>query len=159
MPKTLTVATDIQKAVLEQVLLSEISSGFWKNARPADHADSWKGVTITVGTDLGATGFDVPRNYNFVNPDFFRRAEDKLMEAAKSVDPDITVKKLKKHLISLNQILGSRLKSPGGEVVKLPRGRKKVTEMATMTEKKDSKTTVRKVAATFAEPVETVAAV
>ena len=70
MSKTLTVATEVQKAVFEKVLLGEIASGFWKNARPADHADSWKGVQVVVGTDLGSAGFDVPRNYNFVNPDF-----------------------------------------------------------------------------------------
>ena len=109
MSRTLTVATEVQKAVFTQVLLGEIATGFWKNARPADHADSWKNVEITVGSELGAVGFDVPRNYNFVNPDFFRKAEDKLMNAAKTVNPDITVKQLKKQLISLNQILGARL--------------------------------------------------
>ena len=31
-------------ALLEQVLLQEMAHGFWKNARPADHADYWKGV-------------------------------------------------------------------------------------------------------------------
>ena len=153
MSKTLTVATEVQKAVFEKVLLSEITSGFWKNARPADHADSWKGVQIVVGNNLGSVGFDVPRNYNFVNPDFFRKAENALMEAAKTVDENITVKKLKKQLISLNQILGSRLKEVGGTVTKLPRGRKapatvRAEDMPTST------TTVRKVMANFAEPAE-----
>ena len=54
--KVLTVATAVQKAVMEQVLLAEIAMGFWKNARPADHADYWKGVEIKVGTVLGASG-------------------------------------------------------------------------------------------------------
>jgi hypothetical protein len=152
MNKTLTVATEVQKALFEKVLLNEITTGFWKNARPADHADSWNGVQITVGTDLGPFGFEVPRNYNFVNPDFFRKAENDLMEAAKTVDENITVKKLKKQLISLNQILGSRLKEVGGTVTKLSRGRKapsaKVKNTSTNT------TMVRKVMATFAEPAE-----
>ena len=153
MTKTLTVATEVQKAVFEKVLLGEIASGFWKNARPADHADSWKGVQIVVGSELGAAGFDVPRNYNFVNPDFFRKAENALMEAAKGADENITVKKLKKQLISLNQILGARLKEVGGSVTKLPRGRK--APAATKTEDTStSTTTVRKVMANFAEPAE-----
>ena len=153
MTKVLTVASEVQKAVLEQALMSEIATGFWKNARPADHADSWKGIQIVIGLDLGATGFDVPRNYNFVNPDFFRKAEDKLMAAARTVNPDITVKQLKKQLISLNQILGARLKEVGGTVTKLQRGRKQPAEpVVTTTQKKTSKSTVRKVAAVIVEP-------
>ena len=153
MSKTLTVATEVQKAVFEKVLLGEIASGFWKNARPADHADSWKGVQVVVGTDLGSAGFDVPRNYNFVNPDFFRKAENALMEAAKTADENITVKKLKKQLISLNQILGARLKEVGGAVTKLPRGRK-APAVSKTEDTKTSATTVRKAMATFAEPAE-----
>ncbi len=149
MQKVLKVATSVQKAVFDKVILSQIASGFWKNARPADHADSWKGVEIVVSTDLGAQGFDVPRNYNFVNPDFFRMNEGALMAAAQEVDPNITVKKLKKQLISLNQIVGSRLKELGGTVSKLPRGRKPST---TVTTKQDEvKTIVRKVPVNFVE--------
>ena len=36
--KVLTVATAVQAAVFNEVLLGEIATGFWKNARPADHA-------------------------------------------------------------------------------------------------------------------------
>lgn len=153
MSKVLTVATPVQAAVFAEVLLAEIATGFWKNARPADHADSWKGVDVVVGTELGASGFDVPRNYNFVNPDFFRKAEDRLMTAAKVVNPDITVKQLKKQLISLNQILGARLKEIGGVVTKLPRGRKQPTEAVASATKKSAKSSVRKVPANIVEPV------
>lgn len=152
MSKVLTVATDVQKAVFEQVLLGEIAAGFWKNARPADHADSWKGVTLIIGTDLGPSGFDVPRNYNFVNPDFFHKAEDRLMAAAVSVNPNITVKQLKKQLIALNQILGARLKEIGGAVTKLPRGRKHTETAVAPTVKVTQKASVRKVAANIVEP-------
>lgn len=157
MTKLLIVATEVQKAVLENVLFGEIATGFWRNARPADHADYWKGVEVTVGVDLGASGFEIPRNYNFVNPDFFKKAEAALMEAARTANPDITVKQLKKQLIALNQILGSRLKEIGGSVTKLQRGRKHpsltttTTTQSTITaEKKTSTVTVKKVAATFA---------
>jgi hypothetical protein len=158
MSKILTVATSVQAAVFTEVLLAEIATGFWKNARPADHADSWKGVDVVVGTELGSSGFDVPRNYNFVNPDFFRKAEDRLMAAAKVVNPDITVKQLKKQLISLNQILGARLKEIGGVVTKLPRGRKQPVESVSTATKKTTKSSVRKVAVNFVEPVATAVA-
>ena len=148
--KILTVATEIQKAVLTNVLLAEIATGFWKNARPADHAEQWKGVEIVVGTNLGTTGFDMPRNYNFVNPDFFTKTETRLMEAAQVVDANVTVKQLKKQLISLNQILGARLKEIGGNVTKLPRGRKQTTPTETKIVKE--RTTTRKVLANIQEP-------
>ena len=152
MAKILTVATEVQKVVLEQVLFAEIATGFWKNARPADHADSWKGVSVDVGPELGPRGFDVPRNYNFVNPDFFSKMEDRLMEAAKTANPDITVKQLKKQLICLNQILGSRLVEVGGAVKKLSRGRKQATDATVVTSSKGTnKPTVRKVAVNFVE--------
>lgn len=156
MSKNLIVATAVQAAVLSEVLLGEIATGFWRNARPADHADSWKGVNIQVGTELGTQGFDMPRNYNFVNPDFFRKAEDKLMAAAQAVNPDITVKQLKKQLISLNQILGARLKEVGGAVTKLPRGRKSTPETSSAPSEpkvtKQNKASVRRVAANIVEP-------
>jgi len=153
MTKILTVATEVQKTVFVEILLGEIATGFWKNARPADHADSWKGVSVVVGSDLGANGFDVPRNYNFVNPDFFRKAEERLMTSAKTINADITVKQLKKQLISLNQILGARLKEIGGAVTKLPRGRKQPSEAAVVKSTKSAKSTVRKVAANIVEAI------
>jgi hypothetical protein len=151
MAKVLTVSTPVQKAVFEQVFLNEMSHGFWKNARPADHADYWKGVQLEVGTELGAQGFDVPRNYNFVNPDFFRKIEDKLMVVAEVAQPGITVKQLKKQLIALNQIIGSRLKEVGGTVSKLPRGRKQPSEVQFAPVKKTATTSVRKVMANIVE--------
>lgn len=155
MSKTLTVATEVQKAVFEKALLSEISTGFWKNARPADHADYWKGVNVVVGTQLGVAGFDAPRNYNFVNPEFFQKAKDSLMAAAATVNPNITEKQLKKQLIALNQIIGARLKEIGGTVTKLQRGRKQTSVQITQTvEKKNSTVTVKKVAANIVESVE-----
>ena len=149
MSKILTVSSDVQKVVFEKILLSQISSGFWKNARPADHADNWKGVEIVVGTELGATGFDIPRNYNFVNPDFFPLQEEAMLEVAKEVDPDITTKKLKKHLLTLNQILGARIKTAGGTIAKLSRGRK-----APAAPKQDSPTKTSTVRRAMAQIVE-----
>lgn len=152
--KVLTVATAVQKAVLENVLLSEIASGFWKNARPADHADNWKGVEIKVGVQYGATGFEIPRNYNFVNPDFFGRAGKKMLDAALVADANITEKALKKQLILLNKILGGRITEANGPEKKLPRGRKaEDADVSTKTTTKAS-TTVKRVAANVQEPTE-----
>lgn len=154
MDKTFTVATEIQKVLMKEVLLPEIALGFWKDARPADHADYWIDVSIEVGPDLGVKNFEMPRNYNFVNPDFFRKTEARLMAAAQLVNPEITVKQLKKQLITLNQIIGGRLTQIGGTIAKLPRGRKSGTQTApTSTTKSD--TVVRRAPATFSEPKET----
>lgn len=155
--KVLTVATAVQAAVFNEVLLGEIATGFWKNARPADHADYWKGVEVVVGTELGATGFEVPRNYNFVNPEFFQKNEAALMAAAQTAQTDITVKQLKKQLITLNQVIGSRVKEVGGTVTKLHRGRKAVAVAAETVasepraEKKPAAT--RRAPVKFIEPV------
>lgn len=152
--RVLTVATAVQKVILQDVLLSEIKLGFWKNARPSDHAASWKGVEIKVGQSFGATGFDIPRNYNFVNPDFFKKLETKLMAAALTVDPNITVKQLKKQLITLNQILGGRVTEMGGAVAKLARGRK--TSLAPIESKPatSTKPATRKVLANIVDPAD-----
>lgn len=149
--KVLTVATAVQKAALENVLLQEIATGFWKDARPADHADNWKGVEIAVGTKLGAEGFEIPRNYNFVNPDFFKKNEAKLLAAGQTVQTDLNTKQLKKALIELNQILGGRITEVGGAVTKLARGRKQVDPADVVPETK-AKPAVKKAAAVFAAP-------
>jgi hypothetical protein len=152
MNKTLTVATEVQKVVLERVLLAEIAGGFWKNARPSDHADAWAGVVVVTGTVLGAVGFEIPRNYNFVNPEFFKKTGDTMLAAALTVNPNITVRQLKKQLISLNQILGARLKEIGGDIAKLKRGRKNSTLQVTQTiEKNNTRVTVRKAMANIVE--------
>jgi hypothetical protein len=152
MAKVLVVGTAVQKAVLQEVLLGEIATGFWKNARPADHAESWKGVEIKVGTVLGASGFEIPRNYNLVNPDFFQKSGKRMLEAAQVIDNNITEKQLKKQLIALNQILGGRLKEIGGTVTKLPRGRKAPAESTETKSKPASTTTVKRVAANVVDP-------
>lgn len=152
--KVLVVATAVQKAVLENVLLNEIATGFWKNARPADHAESWKGVEIKVGAVYGASGFEVPRNYNFVNPDFFSKAGKKMLDAALAVDANITEKGLKKQLILLNKILGGRISEANGPEKKLPRGRKQTEGEATAKSTTKANTTVKRVAANVQEPAE-----
>ena len=152
--KVLTVATAVQKTVLEKVLLTEIASGFWKNARPADHADNWKGVEIKVGVQYGASGFEIPRNYNFVNPDFFSRAGKKMLDAALEADSNITEKALKKQLILLNKILGGRITEANGPEKKLPRGRKQSEEEVSTKTTTKASTTVKRVAANVQEPAE-----
>lgn len=150
MSKQLIVSSTIQKHVLEKVLLEEIKNGFWKGARPNNHAEAWVDVTIEVGSQLGACGFQLLRNYNFVNPEFFKKYEAILLETAKEIQPDITAKQLKKHLISLNQILGSRLTSVGGTAAKLQRG-KKSSDRSKQTITVDEAGTTRKVLANFVD--------
>ncbi len=152
MNKTFTVVTELQKAMLEQVIFPEMDKGFWKGVRPADHYDSWKGVRVVIGENLGASGFDVPRNYNFVNPEFLNKCESRLLEVGKQVNAKVTMKQIKRQLISLSQITGGRLKEVGGEITKLRRGRQP-TPVGAVTEKKlASNVTIRKAQAIIVEP-------
>lgn len=149
MTKILTVASEVQKALFVQVILPEMNSGFWHDVRPADHAAAWIGVEVQVGDVLGAEGFKVPRNYNFVNPIFLKDAEERLVEAAQTVDPNATFKQVKKHLIMLSRTVGGRIKAVDGPITKLARGRKASDSESRVTK---SSGTVRRVPATFAEP-------
>lgn len=150
MEKVLTVATEVQKAIFEQVLIKEILSGFWKDVKPLNHGAQWSDVRVVLGPNLGLTGFTAPRSYNFVNPKFIKRSQNKLLEAAKAVNPEITPKQVKRQLISLNHIIALRLKEIGGEIIKTKRAKKSAKSVSTR-EKKTANVTVRKVMATFLE--------
>jgi hypothetical protein len=150
--KILIVATQPQKVILENVIFGQIKGGFWKNNRKAaEHAQAWASVHVTVspekGSKLGAVGFTVPRNYNFVNPAFLKACEPEMLEAAKTVQPDMTIKLLRRQLIQLSRIVGGRIKEVGGPISKLNRGRK-----APATPKTTSTVTVKKAAAKIVEP-------
>jgi hypothetical protein len=149
MTKVLMVATEVQKVIFEEVLLGEIATGFWKNMRPSDHADAWQEVSVVVGlSPLGVSGFDIPRKYNFVNPDFFKKVEKRLLEVAQRVNPNITIKQLKKQLLMLNIIIDGRQTTVNGPVTKLSRG-KKCEAVKTA-----ASTTVRKAPATIIDSTE-----
>lgn len=153
MNKTFNVATELQRHLFSTILMNEIKNGFWKDARPTDHGETWDGVNIRVATGtevLGAYGFDIPRNYNFVNPAFFKQRENALLEAARIVDAETTVKQLKKQLIQLNQIVGNRVKEAGGPVSKLARGRRSATVTSVRVDA-DANTVVRRAAVNTTE--------
>lgn len=151
MTKKFTVASQVQKAVFEKILLNELSDGFWKMAKPKDHAEVWNNVEILVSTatgTVGAVGFASARNYNFVNPEFYKKNENALLAAAQEVDPLITPKSLKKHLIQLNQIIGARQEKADGPVTKLSRGRKN----SGTSETKTDSSRMQRAKATFIDP-------
>jgi len=154
MSKTIVVATVLQKELLEQLLIDQMTTGFWKSGRPADHAQVWADVQVVVGQVLGPVGFSIARNYNFVNPDFFKHMQGMLMDVAVSVNSEITVKQLKKQLIALNQILGGRLRQIGGDITKLSRGKK---DVGIVEIKRTARASVRKVPANIQEQLPAVA--
>ena len=84
MSNYLTVATSVQRRVLS-LLISEIQTGFWAKARPAEHVPFWDDVEVLVGTELGFSEKAALRNYNFVNLDFFSQNEEKLLDLAREV--------------------------------------------------------------------------
>ena len=147
MTKRLLVSSAVQAHLLKEVLIPQMSTGFWKDHRPADHAQQWSDVQIEVTTDgtLGADGWKVPRNYNFVNPDFIKPNEQVLVSAAQAVKSSSNFRSVKKELIELSWIVGGRLTSRAAERVKANRGTNKVPVVNEAVEK--ARTAVKKAVA------------
>ena len=127
MSKQLFVSSAVQVALLKNVLIPEMATGFWKEHRPADHAAQWLDVDIIVTEDskLGPVDFTVPRLYNFVNPDFIKPNEAKLVAAAQAVKPSSNFRSVKKELIELSRIVGGRLTDANANPTKANRGNNK----------------------------------
>lgn len=127
MSKQLYVSSAVQAALLTEVLIPEFATGFWQNHRPADHASQWKDVEIIVTTNgtLGPVDFKVPRLYNFVNPDFIKPNEDKLVACAQAIKASSNFRSVKKELIELSRIVGGRLSDQSAVPAKANRGNNK----------------------------------
>lgn len=125
--KILYVSSAVQAALMSQIFIPELADGFWKDHRPAGHGEIWRDVEVRVTEDgtLGPVGFAAPRNYNFLNLDFALPNEAKLVAVAQSAKPNATFKSVKKELIELGRIVGSRLPSKDATPVKLYRGNHK----------------------------------
>ncbi len=134
--KILFVSSAIQQVLMEQVFKREFKEGFWSTERPAGHGDVWADVEVKVAEpdgQLGPVGFVSPRNYNFLNLDFFNgcqkknipAAKDKMVELARTVKPNAGEKHVKSELVELGQIVGGRLTSRTSTAVKLHRGNHK----------------------------------
>lgn len=109
--KQLFVSSQVQINLMTAVIIPEMKTGFWKDHRPAGHGNQWDDVELLVTTNnlVGPTNFMVPRNYNFVNPDFLDACSDQLLAAAQEADETATMKSVKKALIDLSRIVGGRL--------------------------------------------------
>lgn len=127
MSKILYVSSPVQAALMAQIFIPELTDGFWKEHRPAGHGEVWRDVEVKVTEDgtLGPVGFAAPRNYNFLNLDYALPNEAKLVAVAKSVKANANFKSVKKELIELGRIVGSRLASKDATPVKLYRGNHK----------------------------------
>lgn len=122
--KQMFVSSQIQINLLTKVLIPEMKFGFWQGHRPAGHGDQWDDVELLVTTNnlVGPTNFVVPRNYNFVNPEFLDTCEERLLNAAREVDPTATMKIVKRLLIELSRIVGGRLTDLSEAPTKANRG-------------------------------------
>jgi len=129
--RVLYVASAVQVALLKEVILQQLKTGFWKDHRPAQHGYQWDGVDIlcdNTTSKLGAEGWKIPRTYNFVNPEFLKENEHGLVAAAQSVKPSSNFKSIKKELIELSRIVGGRLTDRNGEITKANRGNNKTLD-------------------------------
>lgn len=109
--KQLFVSSQAQINMLTMVIIPEMLNGFWKADRPAGHGEQWSDVEfiVTTNNQVGPTNFKVPRNYNFVNPDFLEQCGDQLVAACKQADETLELKHVKRLLIELSRIVGGRL--------------------------------------------------
>lgn len=125
------VSSAVQAVLLKEVLIPQMESGFWKDHRPAGHHKEWADVEIMVSPDerLGADGWKVPRNYNFVNPEFIKPNEQLLVSTAQKARPTSTFRSVKKELIELSWIAGGRLTSKSGVRTKANRGNNKPAQI------------------------------
>lgn len=125
MSKTLKVSSAIQAALMNQFLIQEIQTGFWKDQRPVTHGAAWEGVVAVVSDDNSVGpdgGFKPVRFYDFLNPEFTKLYEAKLVEIAQSIKPSMTFKALKKELIELARIIGGRMTDKTQEPARVYRG-------------------------------------
>jgi hypothetical protein len=125
MTKQLLVSSAVQAALMNAFLLAEIRTGFWKDQRPVTHGQAWEGVEVVVSStnQVGPVGEWKPaRFYDFLNPEFTKQFEAKLVEIAKTVKPAMTFKALKKELIELARIIGGRMTDKTQEPARVYRG-------------------------------------
>lgn len=127
MSKVLLVANAIQAALLKEVLIPELTDGFWKDHRPQGHGEIWRDVDVQVTTDgkLGTQGFTFARPYNLLNLDFARPNEAKLVAVAQAIKPSSTMKSVTKELIELGRIVSNRLAAIDASPLILFRGNHK----------------------------------
>lgn len=125
MKKKLLVSSILQATLLNQFLIGEIQTGFWKEQRPVAHGAAWDDVQIVVSptNQVGPIdGFKPLRFYDFLNPEFTKLYENKLVEIARTVKPTMTFKALKKELIELARIIGARMTDKTQEPARVFRG-------------------------------------
>jgi hypothetical protein len=125
MSKQLRVSSAVQAALMNEFLLEQIQTGFWKDQRPVTHGPAWEGVTVVV-SDTNAVGpdggFKPLRFYDFLNPEFTKLHEKRLVEIAQKLKPNVTFKALKKELIELARIIGGRMTDKTQEPARVYRG-------------------------------------
>lgn len=125
MSKQLLVSSAVQAALMNSFLITEIQSGFWINQRPVGHGAAWDGVEVVVTetNEVGPTGgFKPGRFYDFLNPEFTKIHEARLVEIAQTIKPAMTFKALKKELIELARIIGGRMTDKTQEPARVYRG-------------------------------------
>lgn len=124
MLKQLLVSSEVQAVLMNTFLLDEIKTGFWKDQRPSTHGAAWEGVEVLVSdtNTVGGVNFKSARFYDFLNPEFTKIHEAKLVQIAQTVKPNITFKSLKKELIELARIIGARMTDKTQEPARVYRG-------------------------------------
>ena len=118
--KKLHVSNEVQKALFDKLLKDEIINGFWTSITNMEEIKAtWSDVECEINGKLGPVNFKISRNYNFANPNFIKIYKDTLISIASKVIPGIKFSEVKEQLISLNRIVGGRMKEIDGPIEKM----------------------------------------
>lgn len=86
---TVVVRTEVQKALLQQELVGQLSDGFWENSSSKADWQRLAAATVVVASEGQAVGcsFKLNKRYDFANDDLLDCVGDRMLELAQSVSP------------------------------------------------------------------------
>ncbi len=80
---TLTVRSEVQKALFCLELQGQISDGRWENARPYGHYKKWCGCEVVVGEGIGRDFWAEKDNYNFCDSQLLSVVGERMLRNAR----------------------------------------------------------------------------
>lgn len=121
MTDTINFANAVQAVLWEKNLRGQISDGMWENAKPSNHWQVWGSAAVKVNP--GNTGRNFPAakdNYDFSSTTLWKYVGEQLLEAAQTVNPEITDTEVRKELAEMKGIIRNITKIDDGEVASEP---------------------------------------
>lgn len=80
---TLTLRTEVQKALYEIELVGQFSDGTWENSRPMDHWKPWCNCNVEVGPNAGRDFYPRRDKYNLTKSMFMEVCGSRMLAYAR----------------------------------------------------------------------------